>query len=629
MSPALPAFLAALGVMLVCGLVFSPVLTAGFLSRDDGRYVQQAAQARGLGWPDVSSIFRIFSVPTDTGGYYQPLMLLSLALDARITSDPAAPAFQFHLTNLGLHLANAALLFVLLRSLTGGLAWPIMLTLLYGLHPAQVESVAWISQRGTLLATCFSLMALCEYRRHLASPSVWRLAYVTLCYAAAVLSMPTFLALPVILLMLDLWPAARSGWRPLVEKVPMFLLLGGTVWVHAAIHRRLPPKPGGMAESATLLGWNLAGFMKRLFWPFDLSPFYPITSDRFSGVQIAGLVAVPVVILVLGAWSFRRCRPLFVALCGMLALLLPPMLNVAYSEQLLGDAYLYPVMIPLLAVMAAVVAARGNLLSLATGRVLAVSLVALSCIFAARSYGATFIWQSSQSLYHEVLARHPSWPGGYTGLVEAYLQENEYDSALVYARKAAQIAPDDPTTQFYLGTTLLLHHGGKSAEAIAPLRRALRSNPNWIACLQNLGVALARTGRIEQAIGYLEKARDLEPESAGIRIGLGHAYLKVHRPASARRELQEALRHRNDPIIHFGLAVAWAANDAMVPAKRHLAAALARDPRMAGRIAAAPELRELGEAMEREGTMPDFPLGAYDADMFGIELPATRDARGS
>jgi tetratricopeptide (TPR) repeat protein len=187
-----------------------------------------------------------------------------------------------------------------------------------------------------------------------------------------------------------------------------------------------------------------------------------------------------------------------------------------------------------------------------------------------------------------------------------------------------RIAPEDPGIQFYLGTTLLLHKDGRSAEAVAPLRKALRSNPNWIACLQNLGVALVKSGHTEKAVAYLERARDLDPDSAAIRTGLGHAYLRLQRPSAARAELQIALRHRNDPIIHLGLAMAWAENDADDQARRHLAIALARDPHLAERAAASPALRRLGGEQEllddRDVRTPTPPLD--------IELPAARRAGG-
>ncbi|MCA9255191.1 MAG: tetratricopeptide repeat protein, partial [Phycisphaerales bacterium] len=120
-------------------------------------------------------------------------------------------------------------------------------------------------------------------------------------------------------------------------------------------------------------------------------------------------------------------------------------------------------------------------------------------------------------------------------------------------------------------------------------------NPNWIECLQNLAVALGRNGRTEEAIKYFERARDLDPSSAGIRLGLGTAYLETQKYADARREFEEALKRDNTPSAHLGLAIAWAANDNPDYAQRHLAVAVEKDPDVAFRAGRSPLLKRYAD----------------------------------
>lgn len=626
-SPHLAAACIAIAVALLAGVAFSPSLTGGFLNRGDGIYLKQATRLQAFDRAAMREAFSAYVVPEDSAGLYQPLALLSLAADARLTTDPSAPAFQFRLTNLLLHALNAGLVFALLARFARRLSWATIGSLLFALHPAQVTTVAWISQRPMLLGMFFALLTLYVYAPHLDAPRAWRAALATFTYLAAVLAQPMFLALPVILLMLDGWPGKRHGARPIREKLPMLLAMIAAAVVQIAVQRHAPPAPGGEAAGPLFVIENLAALTTRLLWPVDLSPFYPAMQQRETWPHLARAVGVVVCLLVVPVWSFRRCPPLFLGLCGALVLTCPALLHTAYTDRLLGDDYLYAALLMPLVAVAAWLGARSASWSAAIDRLSMLAVACIACIFGAWSYAATFTWQDSVELYRDAVARFPNWPRARTGLVEAYLQEREYDAALMEARRAADLASDDPATQFYLGTTLLLHHGSRSAEAVVPLRKALRSNPNWIACLQNLGVALARSGELEKAIPFLEKARDLQPGSPGIRIGLGHAYLKVHRPASARRELQEALRHRNDPIVHLGLAMAWAANSADDLARRHLEAALAKDARLADRIAASPELRRIGANL---GIQPvEGADGRYDVDLTGLELPAARSARGS
>ena len=125
------------------------------------------------------------------------------------------------------------------------------------------------------------------------------------------------------------------------------------------------------------------------------------------------------------------------------------------------------------------------------------------------------------------------------------------------------------------------------------MRAALASDPDWIDCLHDLGVALAENGQVEEAIPYLERARDLRPKSAGVHMALGNAYLRVNRPSSARCEFQLSLAEQNDANAHIGLARAWAANDRLDYAKRHLSTALEMNPALAERAAEYPELSPL------------------------------------
>jgi len=122
------------------------------------------------------------------------------------------------LLNLVLHAASAAVLFVAMRKLTGATGRSAFVAALFAIHPMHVETVARLAERKQLLATLFALLALLAYAHR-------RLALVAVAFAASLLSDPTYVALPLILLVLDWWPLARlrteRDLRPLlIEKLP-------------------------------------------------------------------------------------------------------------------------------------------------------------------------------------------------------------------------------------------------------------------------------------------------------------------------------------------------------------------------------------------------------------------------
>ncbi|MCZ6699098.1 MAG: tetratricopeptide repeat protein [Planctomycetota bacterium] len=584
------AICACMSTLVIVGTVLFPVVTADFANRDDSTYVYETAGIWNWSSDAARLAFNRVHYPSDTGGYYQPLVDLSYMLDARLTRDSRAQAFFFHLDNLGIHLLNVTLVFILVLRLGRSVAWSVLLSLAFGLHPIQVESVAWISQRMTLLGTMFSLAATVCYVRYATDRRVAGLLCALALYAAALLSKTTFLALPVAFLLLDYWPLNRLARPAILEKGPFVLLMLAAIVVRLAVGSQATGGPPAELGWTALVVLNISSFAQRLAWPFALSPLYPISASDGPGLGdfVIVLFAIAAVVLAL-----RGVRPLFVAIAGMAAFVLPAMVHLPFTSRLLGDQYLYPAFIMPILVVAAWMSSRGP--STLPAKSAAVGLAVLIFAFGAVSHRDTSVWRDGEHFFHRVVETHPRWVPGYAGLVDWHLRRGDHDQALVWARKARAADLDSALGQFCLGTALL-PDAERNKESIRLLRSALRSRPEWVACLQNLGAALTRDGRPGEAIEYLERARDLSPKSWDIRTGLGYAYLKSDRPADARREFTLARKRSNDPRIQFGLAMAWAENEgtrAHEYARRHLEAAVGLDKRLAIHAARNPALRRL------------------------------------
>lgn len=623
------AVCAVLGLVLLTGVVYFPLLDAGLADRHDQHYLFEVIDVRTPSWGDVRTAFQRVHFPAGAGPCYQPLVSLSFLLDARFVTDWNGAAFHFHLTGWLLQMLNAVLLFALIRSISGSTFWALIWGLIFSLNPVQVESVAWIAQRGTLLAALFALLTLLSYLRFVRTGRFRWFIPVTFLYAAALLSSPLFLGLPVVLLILDVWPLRRRGWLPILEKIPLFVLLLVCAALHYYLRSHADPLRAAGPGGWQVLTRNVAVMIVKVLWPDKLTPFRPFPSEEaLSG--LGWLVDAAVVIgLPLGfVLSFRYCRPVFAAAAGTAMLVLPGLVDAPLAGQLLSDHYLYAVWIVPGIVWGAWIKPGGPALPQPWGRSAAMLAVAAVAVFAVQANIQTYYWHDSRALSQHTINLFPKWAGGHIALIESYIREGDLDSALVYARQATDAVPDDPSTQFYLGRVLLLHQDGRSIEAVGPLRRALASNPNWIDCLHHLGLALSDVGQVEQAVSYLERARDLQPRSPALRLDLGAAYLQAGRPAAARAEFQLVLNERNDPRAHLGLAKAWASNDMPNQARRHLAAAVAFDPRYAILAARYPALRRLG-------SRPDFEslIDLSDAPSEGgvwerLDLPPTRSSPG-
>ena len=224
---ALPVMVAA-----ITAAVHWPALSAQAESFDDPYYLAADGIVANPGWASVRKLFGELLKPTGVPGYAHPLAMLSLMLDYA-TGGRLDQPFAFHRTNLVLHVATTVLIVVLLQLLfrrpgaaAGG-------GLLFGLHPVNVEIVAWIAQRKALLAGFFGVWCLVLYVLWVSRRRTWLYVLSLLAFVLATMSKPSALPLPVLLLVLDFWPLHRLTLRALREKVPFFAL-------HSYLLKRAP-----------------------------------------------------------------------------------------------------------------------------------------------------------------------------------------------------------------------------------------------------------------------------------------------------------------------------------------------------------------------------------------------------
>jgi hypothetical protein len=233
-----------------------------------------------------------------------------------------------------------------------------MVAALFALHPINVESVAWISERKNLLSMMFFLLALGAYRWYVSKPGVGRYAVVALLFAVGLMAKPQIITLPFVLLLWDYWPLGRMfpgnrqslpasssklGGRSLLflvwEKVPLFFLAAASALITMKVQhsaRSWFPRPirAGNAVLAYVL------YLKKLVWPTGLAPMYPHPgmSLRWSLVVTAGLILTVITILVIIG---RRHRYLPVGWFWFLGTLVPMVGIIQVGIQAMADRYAY------------------------------------------------------------------------------------------------------------------------------------------------------------------------------------------------------------------------------------------------------------------------------------------------
>ncbi|HYR70710.1 MAG TPA: glycosyltransferase family 39 protein, partial [Candidatus Acidoferrum sp.] len=270
----LPAALLPAGIFLVTCAAFWPALQGDFNWDDD---INLVANLRYRGF-DASRVRWMFT--NTLMGHYMPFTWLSFALDHVLgRMDP----WGYHLASLLLHAANAILVYLVARRLlivalqtaVDTRVGAALAALLFALHPQRVESVAWISDRATILCGTFYLLAVLAYLRAVGAPDGrprmgWGAASLV-AFAAALLTKGMAMSLPITLLILDVYPLRRwrAGWpRVLVEKLPYCALaLAGAVvaaWARSQGAEFTGYAGLGIAARLGMIGYSLCFYPSKL-----------------------------------------------------------------------------------------------------------------------------------------------------------------------------------------------------------------------------------------------------------------------------------------------------------------------------------------------------------------------------
>jgi tetratricopeptide (TPR) repeat protein len=459
----------------------------------------------------------------------------------------------YHLVNIALHAVNGVLLFSLLRRLRVPAAW--LAAIVWVLHPVNVESVAWITElKNTQSAAFFFLALLCFLRFEAGAGRRWY-ALALLWGLAAMLSKPSTVVLPLVLLLCVGWQRRRWRWLDMVRIAPFFGLALGTsaltiIEQHGHIVRDgMADWQLGVAKRLIIASKAVWFYAAKLLWPVKLAFVYPrweVQADSFpSWLPLAGLVAVGMVM-----WVWRGQRRVQAMLFGVgffVAALLPVLgfFDVYYFRySYVADHFQYLACIGLisLAVSAgtAICERAGqwgrNLGTLAAAIVLLI--LGVCTCERARSY------QNLETLWRDTLAKNPNAWMAHNNLGALLQLSGRETEAIEHYEQSLQINPRNAEAHNNFGNVFLLE--GKVSDAIGHYEQAVRIKPDYAEAHYGLGLALARLGRVQEAMGHYEQALRIKPDYAEAHYELGLALAQLGRMPEAMGHWEQALRINPD-----------------------------------------------------------------------------------
>jgi len=419
--------------------------------------------------------------------------------------------------------------------LKGGVLTSLVVSLLFGIHPLHVDSVAWISERKDLLYSFFFLGSMIAYLTYQKTRGKRAYFLSLFLFLLSLLSKSMAVTLPLVLVLCDYLLHRKFDRKCLIEKIP-FLAIAFIFGIIAFFAQGSPGTIGPKSLSSffkniLVMGDVLASYLSKLIVPVKLSCLYPFIQEIEAVWSYVSLTVV-VGFLTTGIILGRSNKKIIFGTFFFFITILPTLL-----VKIMSDRYIY---IPSIGIFFIAAEGLGWLYRDQIGHkkfvktILAILLIGIFGTFSFLTWERCQVWKDSISLWDNVLKNYPNVLMAYNNRGTAYLHKGDYDKAISDFNQALRIDPDYEKT-YYLydnrGTAYL--RKGDYERAIADYHQALRINPNYAMAYHNRGTALLYRGDPEEAISDFNKALEINPGYAETYFNKALACEKIGNPQEA------------------------------------------------------------------------------------------------
>ncbi|MDD3275863.1 MAG: tetratricopeptide repeat protein [Kiritimatiellales bacterium] len=475
MKPCRRDSIVAILLFLLTTAVFLPALFCRYVAFDDSSYVSKNLHVlSGLSLENLRWAFHVHD------GFWSPILWISYMLDSSLLSPEP---WAFHLTNILLHSLNAALLFLLLRRTTDRPWVALVAAALWALHPLRVESVVWITERKDVLSGLFLFLSLHAYVSFSRSRHKAQYVLLLLFMVAGLMVKPILITLPVLLLLLDVWPLSNvwknqgvvtqslsKHWKnSVVEKIPLFIcaaIFTVTGWLahHSAISSL---ETYSLLERIGIALHNYAFYIGKMLRPAGLATPYPMMIATVW--QAAGAAALLAAITVVALFSIRRAPHLFTGWLWFCIALFPVCGFIQIGNTTTADRFTY---LPSIGLTVALVWSVAEIRRIPFQKEIALVAIAGLILLTVRQIA---FWRDSNALFGRALSvtgENPVADAMYGGWLT---EQGRFDEAEPHLLRAVELFPSYSPAANNLG--LLFSYRGDFQRALICFEFAV-ANPN-------------------------------------------------------------------------------------------------------------------------------------------------------
>jgi hypothetical protein len=546
-------------IALIAGLaiwVYWPVLTAQVVGLDDTQYLMDNPLVQNPGFDSIKRFFTEVLNPSTVTGYYQPLTMVSLMFDYLL--DPQFENLKiFHRTSLILHIMTMAAIVVLLFLLFKNIWAAAAVGLLFVLHPLTVEPVAWIAERKTLLAAFFSIASLVYYVYFNQTNKRTCFILSLLLYLAALLSKPSSIPLPILMLLIDFWPIQHINGKRFFEKWPFYILavLFAGITFFSQKNAAGVVMPGqnpiflegfSVLTVFQIIAHNFIFYFTKIIWPVNLMVRYPIPNPfSFANPIIVAETLIFVILSVSSLLILKKTRSSLTTILFFIIAISPTMGVIGFTTVLTADMYAYLPSLGYMILFAWILTKTANFFKTHKKSIIVwflILAVLLSLLLleanATRNYLA--LWQEPELINRYMLKLDPRNPQLYNMLAMTLRKKSGHNKEIISLyEKAIQLTPTNVDRYIDLGNFYV--QIGENDKGISLFEKSIELGSHNLLIYVDLGIAYFHKKQYDKAVYFLEYALKMYPQASKVYLILGDVYRYQGKRAIAEEYYQKAL----------------------------------------------------------------------------------------
>jgi len=510
---------------------FGASLFHGFAPIDDSFLIVENPAIRSFAWENLKHIFTTYDPEL-----YIPLIFVSYQFNYLIGElNP----FNYHLTNLILHIINALLVTRILTQLTNKKGLSILAGLIFVIHPLNAEAVVWLAGRKDLLAGIFFFASLTFYLDFIKGNKKIYWLSITM-FLLALLS--KIIAVTLLGILILHWLIIRrptsSVRRPTLFVLPYLIL--SLIFIIIAL--------GGKSRviaSVTLLDKVAVACKSTIFYiykfliPTDLTIIYPLQGDiSLMDMRILPSVILAIILIAIAIKVIKKHPWITFGIGWYLVTLAPTYLNIGKAGLVFFavDRYAYFPIVGLLIIFVYLVN-KIRIFQYSSILIFLSSIILIT--LTALSYNQTKVWETPNSIYEKTLSIYPESVGARTGLATILRHQNKLEEAFEVITEGVKYM-DHPLLHLQAG--FVYAKTGQVIDAEERFRAAIDMDPNNPEGYFSLGSLFEQTGKPDEAISFYQKAVELDDSYVIARAKLGHLYLNKGQKEKAHEQFEEAIK---------------------------------------------------------------------------------------